>query len=573
MILNISSNQVVVFGEWMSNIMTSKNLSSYVNVSRCSECYGDTEYYCLTCEKNLCPTCKMKHSIHLDTIEHDIKLYKYKNRVPCTREPCEKHPKQVYEMYCKVCDLPLCVHCEDHKEHNIEDIMAVFEEQKQIINVKRDTFYNLQVKRSIINLDFKLFKNEQDALISDIVRKLQKVKDDLDTIPIVPYCTFEKNENLLVKEIQTQIYKMNKHLSKIKLFEKMPHAHKPVQFLRFMKKARFPDIKRMPVHVQYVLLSPTEVNMQGLINLLKVKKNKRDKSNVKNQHLLKLILEPELQESSFLKHFESCEHISCVTGNQAWISQGSQIALIEITTGKYLHMLNDAVSGFWWGLHTVNADCELFYISSENSVIKLSYDRKSATTFLGNVHPSHQLRSLYCSKSTGDLLIGMHILDENTYEEVGIVVRFDKDGQSTMTIPDVHTKHTLFEDPNYIAENTNGDVVVSDYWNGVVVTDHEGKHLFTYKDTPFGSRLLPRGICTDALSNILVCDCFTETIQILNKEGNFLFYILAQKAHGPCGKPCSLSYDSNTHLLWVGSWNNTLSRYSHLKRPFIPSGK
>nr|XP_022304747.1 uncharacterized protein LOC111111870 [Crassostrea virginica] len=152
-----------------------------------------------------------------------------------------------------------------------------------------------------------------------------------------------------------------------------------------------------------------------------------------------------------------------------------------------------------------------------------------------------------------------------------MVVRFDKDGQLTMTIPDVHTKDTLFEDPNYIAENTNGDVVVSDYWHGVVVTDYEGKHLFTYKDTPFGSRLLPRGICTDTLSNIFVCDCYTETIQILNKEGNFLFYILAQKAHGPCGKPCSLSYDSNTHLLWVGSWNNTLSRYSHMKRPFISS--
>ena len=58
----------------------------------------------------------------------------------------------------------------------------------------------------------------------------------------------------------------------------------------------------------------------------------------------------------------------------------------------------------------------------------------------------------------------MHVFDQN--EEIGRVARYDKEGQSIITIPDVHTKSTLFKDPNYITENTNGDVVVSDYWHG-----------------------------------------------------------------------------------------------------------
>lgn len=88
----------------------------------------------------------------------------------------------------------------------------------------------------------------------------------------------------------------------------------------------------------------------------------------------------------------------------------------------------------------------------------------------------------------------------------------------------------------------------------VVVTEYGGRHRFTYAIHPFGSKLVPLGICTDALSNILVCDGMNSTVQMLNKDGQFLSYLLIR----PPGtfRPCSLSYDINTHRLWVGSYNN-----------------
>ena len=560
----------------MPYIMTSKNLSSHVNVSCCSLCQGYTEYVCLTCEVKICSTCKMKHLIRLDTKEHNINLYKYKNRVSCTRELCEKHPNQAYEMYCKICELPLCVDCKDHKEHNILDIMAVYEEHKKIINiVGKDTLYNLQVLLQMIKYEYKNCDKEAGLLTSEMAKKLRKLKAGLNVISLDGYLSSKGIEKSLLKKIQTQIDKMNKHLSKIKMFDNSPHkfSHKPVQFLRFMKKARFPDMKKIPFLVEHFLLLPTEVDLQDLIKLLNIKTNERGKRYVRNEQMLKLVSEPELQKSSSLKYLASCEHISCVTQDQAWVSEGNQIVLMEITTGKPFHILDDAVCGLWWGMHTVNIDCELLYISNDNTIMKLSYDRKAATKLFGPFLPSCQLRSLFYSSSTGDLLIGMHILNKDTHEEFGKVARYAESGQLTMTIPDDNTKETLFKDPNYVTENNNGDIVVSDYWRGVVVTDHRGKHLFTYIDTPFESRLLPRGICTDVLSNILVCDCYTETIHILNKEGCFLLYIPAQISHDPYGKPCSLSYDLNTHLLWVGSWNNTVSIYRHIHRRFALTGK
>uniref|UniRef100_A0A8W8LNG2 Tripartite motif-containing protein 3 n=1 Tax=Magallana gigas TaxID=29159 RepID=A0A8W8LNG2_MAGGI len=113
----------------------------------------------------------------------------------------------------------------------------------------------------------------------------------------------------------------------------------------------------------------------------------------------------------------------------------------------------------------------------------------------------------------------------------------------------------LYRRPSYITENNNGDVVVSDsiFPSGaVVVTERGGRHRFSYTGHPSGSGLWPWGICTDALSHILVCD--DRTVQMLNKDGQFLSHLLTKSQE--MGRPWSLSYDVNTHRLWVGSYNN-----------------
>ena len=551
--------------------MTSKNLNPHVNVSQCSRahCQEHTKYYCLTCEKNLCSTCEEKHSINLDTKDHNIKLYKYKNGIPRIREPCKKHPYQVYEKYCNFCELPFCVDCTEHKEHYTQDVLSVYEDHREIIKTTRSNIlYALQVVLKKIKQDINTCRNKNVLLLSAMETKLPNVESFLDT------CTKQFAQDIILKRRRNCLAKISKHLSEIRIFDKMQQkfANKPVKILQSIGKPRFIDMTKTPVFVQHYLVSPTEVDMQYLLELLKIQINERGKRTIENKHLLKLNSFPELQESLSLKEFTSCEHISCVTRDKAWISEKSTILLIDITNRNILYRLDDAVYGFSRGLHTVNVDCDLFYISKHNSIIKLSSDRETSISFLDNFDPSCVLLSLCCSPSTGDLLIGMKIKNTCTYEETGIIVRFDKSGQLKMTIPVDDTKETLFKDPNYVTENNNGDVVVSDYWRGVVVTDRGGKHLFTYKDTPFGSRLLPRGICTDALSNILVCDDFSETILILNKEGCFHIQIPAQISHDPYSKPCSLSYDLNTHLLWVGSWNTTVSRYRHITR-FELSGK
>ena len=547
-----------------TNSMPSKNISSHVNLSHCRLCQGDTKYYCLTCETNLCPACKTNHSLNLDTKEHDTRLYKYKNTIPRTREPCRNHPSQDYEMYCDVCAIPFCVDCKEHKEHSNREVMTVYKEHEEIIDNKRNTLYNCQVLLTIIKQDITTCNNKLAFFLSDMTRELQKVKDQLDAVSIAAYIKLN-----LHRITQNQTTAMNKHLSKIKEVDTIQHmfAHKRVKFLRFMKKAPFTHMNMTPVRVQHCLFSTTKMDVRDLpIFRNEITHTERGKRHVRMRDLLRLMAVPELQKSSTFKTFTSCEHISCVTREKIWISERNKLFLIDITTGSILHTINDIVDGWWWGLHTVSIDRDLFFISNDNRIIKLSSDRKTAKTVYDSKNFPVQLRCLYCSPFTDDLVIGMKFLSSINF---GVVGRLGKNGQFEITLPE----GCRYKDPNYITESNNGDIVVADYWLGVVVIDHRGKHRFTYTETPFGSRLLPRGICTDALSNILVCDCYTGKVLILDKEGKYLLNIPTDISLGPLGKPCSLSCDWNTHTLWVGSWNNTVSRYRHIDRRFVLTGK
>lgn len=182
---------------------------------------------------------------------------------------------------------------------------------------------------------------------------------------------------------------------------------------------------------------------------------------------------------------------------------------------------------------------------------------KTATLLIETKDSALGPQCVYCSLSTGDILIGMF----NTNTLTGKVTRYNQAGKVTQTIKHDNTGKKLYSGPKYITENNNGDVVVSDYnyvsppFSGaVVVTERGGRHRFSYTGYQLGSVLEPYGICTDALSHILVCDYLTNTVHVLNKNGEFLSHLLSKSQN--IGRQWSLSYNgiNNDHRLWVGSY-------------------
>ena len=94
--------------------MNSSGFSSRCNVKTCSLCPGDTEYYCHICDQDLCLQCKEEHVINLDTLNHNVTIYRQKCTHRLQKETCVRHKNCFYCKYCETCEVPVCDSCSEH---------------------------------------------------------------------------------------------------------------------------------------------------------------------------------------------------------------------------------------------------------------------------------------------------------------------------------------------------------------------------------------------------------------------------------------------------------------------------
>nr|XP_022294182.1 uncharacterized protein LOC111104490 [Crassostrea virginica]XP_022294184.1 uncharacterized protein LOC111104490 [Crassostrea virginica]XP_022294185.1 uncharacterized protein LOC111104490 [Crassostrea virginica]XP_022294186.1 uncharacterized protein LOC111104490 [Crassostrea virginica] len=549
--------------------MESTRISTQVNVKHCSLCQGDTEYYCYGCQQDLCIQCKKLHVIDLSTKHHNVTSYTEKMKYP---------PKQVKSLQSQDPKHVISGRSQNPDEHG--PCVIPFTEYKPhkfippvwLSPLERSEIQRQQYSRRIYHL------RGETVYYKSVL--LEGLRHDRDTghkaVTIRGQSKAEKRgqglknliDEVLAGDLEDrciiQKTRMTRHMTKLlryyHRFEQLSETMKtrPFKFLRIMTRKHIPRKDTMK----------TIINM--LVNLTKeirlVPSGIPRRAGVED--LLTLLSSPVVQKSLSVTDVSECRHISCVTPDRVWVSDEDIIILTDTATGKQLHSVEDSLS-FHSGIHTVNCKSELIYIDKEDNIIKLCNDLETTTTLIKHTDKTWIPQCVYCSPSSGDLLVGMWSYDEDTDTYTGKVMRYNNTGKHKQTIPhDDNTPHDLYEEPWFITENNNGDVLVSDLFrHAVVVTSGEGVHRFSYTGPPSGSRLAPLGICTDVMSHILVSDWNTSTVQMLDRDGQFLSYVLTRQTPGMDYTPHGLSYDVTTHAVCVGSLdNNTMSVCRHIDR-------
>ena len=335
-----------------------------------------------------------------------------------------------------------------------------------------------------------------------------------------------------------------------------------------------PQIQNTPKLTQHTLsYLSLGIRLRDVMQLFcEIKVIKKGKRQVRNDRLLKVLLHPLLKNSITVAFVKRYHHISLVTSDRIWVSDDeNKLVLTDTETDRIIHCVPDSY-GLSVGFHTVNSEDELIYIDKNGRIKKLSKDLQTTTEFIKRTSWHWDPQCVYYSPSTGFTLVGHWMFNLGNDTDIGKVTWHNNNGQLERSMPYDNTDQTLLSYPCYITENQNGDVVVSDLLRGVVVMERDGRYRFTYTGPSSESQLEPCGICTDALSNILVCDSKTKTVQLIDKDGQFLSILLTTESLGLEKKfiPWSIGYALETHLLWVGSGsrfpNNSLLRYRHITR-------
>ncbi|XP_061190584.1 uncharacterized protein LOC133198514 [Saccostrea echinata] len=363
-------------------------------------------------------------------------------------------------------------------------------------------------------------------------------------------------------ELQREQKSINRQISVWQNNEHNDERSKRTQ-VRFFFRKNTPVIKIKDLSETVSVFHPWfQINKQNFMKFIgEIQITERGQRRVQTEHLFKSKYPAESHGCVTVGTIRRGYHLSCSTMDQVAVSDGTHLLLTNLKGHTFYHLTDIKKSS--GGVHTMNSANYILYIDNEFNISKLSSYTKAKIILIEKTEPCEPL-CVYCSPAE-DLLVGTGIYDANKdqYSEAKII-RYNNKGRKVQTIQHNSAGQELYSKPRYITENRNGDIIVSDNHRAVVVTDQRGKYRFSYSGPPPGPRLYPYGVCTDPLSNIIVCDGTTYSVQMIDKDGHFLSRLLT-KGDGVYN-PHSLVYDFRNHLLLVGSsTNNKVNVYKYIK--------
>lgn len=243
-------------------------------------------------------------------------------------------------------------------------------------------------------------------------------------------------------------------------------------------------------------------------------------------------------------------HISCLTSTKMWVN--SYDGLFEINeTGKQLKKLETDTTLI--GSHSVSIKGDILFLGP----LGISMLTSRGIIKRVCIRP-HFMTCIHASKTTGDILLG--------YQNV--VIKYDRHGKKIKEIILDDKGQPLYGEVNYITDNMNEDILVSDNGKKAVVSvNNLGCYRFDYTGNDSHFQFIPRGICTDALGHVLVCNTSHNdpSVHLLNEDGHYLMHLLTKEKHNLL-TPTALCVDENG-VLYVGD-NNTILVFTYLKKLF-----
>ncbi|KAJ8311957.1 hypothetical protein KUTeg_009330 [Tegillarca granosa] len=427
-----------------------------------------------------------------------------------------------------------------------------------------------------IDINVKDYNEASDKTIEDINKQRIQIKSNIDTIADNMANQVQKRREQDVQLMEKKGKDIQKVITDYKEYLTSCRQEKSVDniadFKHQLKKPAESNIHTI-IHTNHLIFvgdnSMKFQDMFGkLVDLLdeskskqkmpdseKVQKKKPTTDDETDGILITTISTQELlktnSDASRL-HDIRCFYVSAVNDQKAWCGGLNEMILVGIHGNVQRKVTLDNYS---CGL-AVTSLSEL--LVTVTSMIK-KYLPDGKCVDIANTKPYHSKGITLTSQ--GDILV---CLCKSKYDNK--VVRMTTAGHVKQTIQKNKQHQPLFTNPQHVAENVNGDVVVVD--NNVhafiVVTNKEGRLKYMYPDFEQSFHIIDEcsGIACDSIGCILVSDYLNHKIHQIDIDGRFIQFILSEQEG--IQLPWGLSID-NKGQLWLGNENGlevTVYKYS-----------
>lgn len=560
------------------SISQTPNTAQHLLECGTEDCGGNCQFYCNPCLRPICDQCRDKHLQNPETKNHEVVPYKQR-RQQLPVEKCMVHSGEILDFHCKECDVPLCSKCltkPSHQGHTFFDLSTLYADNCQtclekIDQIRQHLFPTSKHLQEETKTDATVIKKTMNSLRSELKAEATNFKSIVDMVTLEYIDQVNKLEESLTQDLRNQDKTYEDYILYLNKLIKYFFAYLSLTKLEDnpLISSSFQAVIK-PIPETSNLIPPvieagqfSKENIEKLFSRIHVpdvtpQKRKIKSMDFASRRSYSTFVKPTLSLSSSvskireytLSGIDNAWHISIGQSQKLWVSEinGNFVQ----TDAKGNHIQKTKTSG-GFGYHTVTKNGDLIYADESNNVITKITPGYKIIEFIktGNWRPF----SIHSSIINEDILVGM-----KKDEEVK-VTRYSNAGKEKQNIQRNNKGNKVFGFPYYITKNLNGDICTSDLdKHAVVVVTASGKQRFCYANPE--SEFVPRGLCTDVLGHILVCDYSSETIHMLDQDGLFLRLLLTKKQG--VDHPCSVCVDAENNL-YVGQLNKTVLVYKYLQ--------
>ncbi|XP_061186288.1 uncharacterized protein LOC133194326 [Saccostrea echinata] len=254
----------------------------------------------------------------------------------------------------------------------------------------------------------------------------------------------------------------------------------------------------------------------------------------------------------------SVNHMSLDTSDRLWAHNCSKELLHVHRNGTILHNL--PIRSLYSGFHDTTEKGELLFVDIHEQKVKKFGTNGNITTLLTTEWEPY---CIHYSRINGDIIL-IQFTRISKGKFLSKVTRHDSTGWTKVIENDTNGRRLYEYVPQYITENKNGDILTSS-WGRVVVVDSTGRRRFIYTGQQFQSQFSPRGICTDILGQILVCNSWpiNPSVHLLDQDGQFLRLLLTSE--DGIRSPSGMCIDDKQNLYLGQEVSSTITVYKYLK--------
>ncbi len=533
---------------------------------------GDTVLnYCLECFKLLCTDCLRGHGVSGLTRDH--KIVELPQTVPVNSLPmastCDLHTAEPLRYYCKSCRCPVCVACTmsgSHGGHDVsrlpEEARAVREEATSILETAKEHLRKAERDTATLQtLQNELREKEQSvrkAILSktldDIVKAKQrqvKMEKDLESMCKEKYAELEKQTTKLSGS-------SSRMQSRCKFMADLLEHGQDLQVINLtsvvLQQLRGDDCDRDHLPDDYSRTVTKLGRYDSLLQELELRdKNIQDLSPASVLSEIKDVVS-EIRDLSLDKPVQKNGDSRPSTDSPNRLSDRKRRdANGAVIVGK--RGVREGEFSFPSGIAFLSGD-DFAVTDMHNHRIQIfnkNGDLKKAFGH-GQMKPSDiavtrdgWLAVTDCC--TGDSSIKVFTTDGVLKSSVGAGMlkypfsiaidtkdRFVVCDTSTNTITllkrsgeqvrrfDTRTKFAF-----YLSVNHRNEILLSDWFNQCVKVFDTGGILLRKiggVGTEDGQLMIPLGLCTDNVGNVLVLDCKCERVTMFSPEGRFIRHVL-----------------------------------------------